>query len=35
MGQLENNHTATLDDDPVQGNNTIILNTSEINGMYR
>lgn len=36
MGQLdENNHTATFDDDSVQGNNTIILNPSEINGTYR
>ena len=36
MGQLDdNNHAATLDDNPVQGNNTIILNPSEINGTYR
>lgn len=36
MGQLDdNNHTATLDDNSVQGNNTIILNPSEINGTYR
>lgn len=35
MGQLdENNHAATLDDNSVQGNNTIILNPSEINGTY-
>ena len=36
MGQLDdNNHAATLDDNSVQGNNTIILNPSEINGTYR
>jgi hypothetical protein len=36
MGQLDdNNHPATLDDNSVQGNNTIILNPSEINGTYR
>jgi plastocyanin len=36
MGQLdEKNHDATLDDNSVQGNNTIILNPSEINGTYR
>jgi len=36
MGQLDdNNHAATLDDNSVEGNNTIILNPSEINGTYR
>jgi hypothetical protein len=36
MGQLDDNHhAATLDDNSVQGNNTIILNPSEINGTYR
>jgi len=36
MGQLDdNNHAATLDDNLVQVNNTIILNPSEINGTYR
>lgn len=36
MGQLDdNNQTATLADNSVQGNNTIILNPSEINGTYR
>ena len=36
MGQLDdNNHAVTLDDNSVQGNNTIILNPSEINGTYR
>lgn len=36
MGQLDdNNQSATLDDNSVQGNNTIILNPSEINGTYR
>ena len=36
MGQIDdNNHAATLDDNSVQGNNTIILNPSEINGTYR
>lgn len=36
MGQLDdNNHAATLDDNSVQGNNTIIFNPSEINGTYR
>ena len=36
MGQLDdNNNAATLDDNSVQGNNTIILNPSEINGTYR
>ena len=36
MGQLDdNNHAGTLDDDSVEGNNTIILNPSEINGTYR
>jgi hypothetical protein len=36
MRQLDdNNHAATLDDNSVQGNNTIILNPSEINGTYR
>lgn len=36
IGQLDdNNHAATLVDNSVQGNNTIILNPSEINGTYR
>ena len=36
MGRLDdNNHAATLDDNSVQGNSTIILNPSEINGTYR
>jgi len=36
MGQLDdNNHAGTLDDNSVEGNNTIILNPSEINGTYR
>lgn len=36
MGQLDdNNHAATLDDNSVQGNNTLILNPSEINRTYR
>lgn len=36
MGQDdENNETASTNDNSVQGNNTIILNPSEINGTYR
>ena len=36
MGQVDdNNDVATLDDNSIQGNNTIILNPSEINGTYR
>ena len=36
MGQVDdNNDVATLVDNSVQGNNTIILNPSEINGTYR
>ncbi|HZA71248.1 MAG TPA: hypothetical protein VE548_16250 [Nitrososphaeraceae archaeon] len=36
MGQVDdNNDVTTLNDNSVQGNNTIILNPSEINGTYR